>query len=172
MVKTIVKIGESGDSILTRKAKRVPHGMSVKGIASIMLDTMRENKGAGLSAPQINLSMRLFVAELEGHEVALVNPVITSTSIEQETKVEACLSIPDVSVPVKRPVGVVVRAIDLEGKMVRLEVAGDPARIVQHEIDHLDGVLITHKVDTEWQGEKTENGTSAEIVSTEKESMA
>ena len=109
-------------------------------MAAIMNDAI----GLGLAAPQLGLSQRLLVYRI-GHDaplIALVNPEVEWSSEEDETMEEGCLSIPGVTVDVDRPVHVRVRALDEEGEERRIEASGLEARVIQHEIDHLDGKLI------------------------------
>ena len=100
--------------------------------------------GVGLAGPQLGLLRRVLVfrARDEDEITTLVNPVITSSGDESESEVEGCLSLPNVAVPVERPTSIVVDARDVEGNPLHLELNGFSARVVQHELDHLDGVLI------------------------------
>jgi peptide deformylase len=105
---------------------------------------MRDSIGVGLAAPQLGISQRLLVYQLGGEAplVALANPQIEWSGEELETLEEGCLSIPDVQVDVERPVHVRVRALDEHGEERVVEASGLEARVIQHELDHLDGVLI------------------------------
>jgi peptide deformylase len=105
---------------------------------------MHDSYGIGLAATQVGVMHRLLVyrTELEGSIAALVNPVLEWTSKEKETAEEGCLSLPGVGVEVERPVHVRVRAQDERGQGILVEASGLEARVIQHEIDHLDGVLI------------------------------
>jgi peptide deformylase len=109
---------------------------------------MYDEVGIGLAAPQVGVSLRLMVV---GHDAkqepqALLNPRITEAS-GQVTAEEGCLSIPGIFADVTRAVRVCVEATDLEGAPVSLEASGLPARVLQHEIDHLDGVLFIDRLD-------------------------
>lgn len=113
-----------------------------------MIDTMHEYSGIGLAAPQVHESLRLFVAHLD-HEgrgeddaVALVNPQISVVSDKTVEGWEGCLSIPDIRGLVPRAFHIAVAALDRHGKRMEFEVKDFPARVVQHETDHLDGVLF------------------------------
>jgi peptide deformylase len=103
-----------------------------------------EASGLGLAATQIGVLRRVFVflPDQEGEPVVVVNPRFTVTSEERESDTEGCLSLQGVVIPVERHASVVVEGKDAEGNDVRLELEGLPARIAQHELDHLDGVLI------------------------------
>lgn len=105
---------------------------------------MHESYGIGLAATQVGRVHRLLVyrTELEGAIAALVNPVLEWASKDKETSEEGCLSLPGVGVDVERPVHVRVAALDEYGKPILVEASGLEARVIQHEMDHLDGVLI------------------------------
>ncbi|MBA3364345.1 MAG: peptide deformylase [Actinobacteria bacterium] len=105
---------------------------------------MREANGVGLAANQVGVLRRVFVfqPDEEAELAALVNPVIVERSGELEVGNEGCLSMQGVSVPVERDTTVTVEARDESGERVRLELTGLPARVAQHELDHLDAVLI------------------------------
>src|SRR3954454_6095283 len=105
---------------------------------------MHDAYGIGLAATQVGVMHRLLVyrTELEGAVAALVNPVLEWSSKDKESAEEGCLSLPGVGVEVERPVHVRVRAQDEHGRRVLVEASGLEARVIQHEMDHLDGVLI------------------------------
>jgi peptide deformylase len=105
---------------------------------------MHDAYGIGLAATQVGAMHRVLVyrTELEGSVAALVNPVLEWSSKEKESSEEGCLSLPGVSVEVERPVHVRVRALDERGEAILIEASGLEARVIQHEMDHLDGVLI------------------------------
>lgn len=116
-----------------------------------MFVTMVAAEGAGLAAPQIGLGMRVLVAEVaeEGVEVqraAIVNPRIVEVAEEEESAPEGCLSIPGVTEVVSRPYRVVVEGLNPEGEPVRVEGEGLFGRVLQHEVDHLDGVLFFDRI--------------------------
>lgn len=110
-------------------------------LAAEMLTLMRASNGIGLAAPQVGLSQQLFVAEIEGRTLSLTNPVILSRSGTSEL-VEGCLSLPGQQVAVKRDQEIRLFAYDLKGCRVEQELSGLWARVAEHEIDHLRGVLI------------------------------
>lgn len=112
-----------------------------------MVRVMKLANGIGLAAPQLGLSQRLIVIAPSGVKpVALINPVVVSSEGECVIE-EGCLSIPGLYGDVTRPERVVVEALDLKGRELVYELEGMPSRVVQHEIDHLDGILFTDKVD-------------------------
>jgi peptide deformylase len=108
---------------------------------------MHDAYGIGLAATQLGVMHRLLVyrTELEGQVAALVNPVLEWASKDKETAEEGCLSLPGVVVEVERPIHVRVRARDERGEPITVEASGLEARVIQHEMDHLDGVLILDK---------------------------
>lgn len=127
----------------------------LRSLVDDMFRTMYHAEGVGLAAPQIGLSLRLFVIDVpdeqvedgeEGLRAAIVNPEIVAVSEETEKAPEGCLSIPGLEGVVDRPVSVVVEAVDPDGEPIRLEASGLTARALQHEIDHLDGVLFIDRV--------------------------
>ena len=123
-------------------------------LAADLVDTMRVSPGCvGLAAPQIGISRRAFCLDVSGHPkgqpnhglVVLFDPVIESTE-GSEVRREGCMSVPDFTANVRRAVSVVVRGIDADGHQRRFESTGFEARAFQHEIDHLDGLLILDRV--------------------------
>jgi peptide deformylase len=114
-----------------------------------MFETMYEAEGIGLAAPQVGLGLRVIVVDVqqEGTEpLALVNPRILESSRETDKAEEGCLSIPGVSAGVERPSRVVVEGIDETGHPIRMEAEGLLGRCLQHEIDHLDGILFIDRI--------------------------
>ncbi len=120
----------------------------IRRLVEDMVDTMYDEAGIGLAAPQVGVSLRLIVVGDEGGQGvrALVNPVLVDQG-GQATAEEGCLSIPGVFAQVTRADWVRVEARDLEGRPVRLEGRGLLARVLQHEMDHLDGVLFIDRLD-------------------------
>ncbi len=127
---------ESFDDELARTAER-------------MLALMHDADGIGLAATQIGIVRRVFVFNDDGEDRVLVNPVLTSLRGEAEPDEEGCLSLGDVRVPVERQLEVTIEAKDAAGSPVSLELSGVSARVVQHELDHLDGTLIVDRTDPE-----------------------
>lgn len=117
-----------------------------------MVETMHEYNGVGLAAPQVHASLRLFVALLvddpDGKTTAtvVINPEIVPNSQSREEGWEGCLSIPDIRGMVPRYTDIIVRALDREGRDIELQLKDFPARVAQHETDHLDGVLFFDKM--------------------------
>jgi peptide deformylase len=139
-----------GDPVLKSRATSVKDfDESLERLAEDMKRIMRENEGVGLAANQIGRLKRIFVASLEDEEYAIVNPVVEERSEASEKDIEGCLSIPEIRVEVERSCAVTVSGKDPSGAPVRVEAEGVLARIFQHEIDHLDGVLILDRTDRE-----------------------
>ncbi len=142
-----------GDPVLREPAQEVVDlGEDVKVLVKDMLETMYHAEGIGLAAPQVGVSSRVIVVDLRGAEedpvglVALVNPRVVESSRKKDRAPEGCLSIPGMEEVVERPSSVTVEGLDPEGEPVFLEVSGLLARALQHEIDHLDGVLFIDRV--------------------------
>ena len=141
-----------GSEVLRRPADPVDDiDDDVRALIRDMFETMYEAKGIGLAAPQVGVSRRVIVLDVaeesgESNRVALVNPRVVSSAARTEKEAEGCLSIPGVEGVVARPKSVVVDATDPGGRGVRLEAEGLFARALQHEIDHLDGVLFIDRL--------------------------
>jgi len=113
----------------------------VRALIADMFETMDAAKGVGLAANQVGIARRVAIIDADGHRIALVNPRIVSAD-GRDTAEEGCLSIPDVFADVTRPDRVVLEAIGADGEAYRLEAGGLAARAIQHEIDHLDGIVF------------------------------
>ena len=145
-----------GDPVLKSRATEVDRfDDSLKGQVARMAGLMHDALGLGLAAPQLGVSQRLLVYRvgLDAPTIALANPEIEWTSDDEETFEEGCLSIPGVVVDVDRPVHVRVRAVDEEGEERLVEASGLEARVIQHELDHLNGVLILDRTSREQRRE-------------------
>jgi peptide deformylase len=140
-----------GDPVLRRKADALPAVTpDVRDLIEAMFATMYAEEGVGLAAPQVGRSVRVFVVDVEEEEgarvkQAFVNPAIVERSGEMVGE-EGCLSIPGLRADVKRAARVVVEALDADGKPFRMEAEGLLARALQHEQDHLDGVLFLDRL--------------------------
>ena len=144
------RIRQYGDPVLRMKARDVEDfDDDLARLAERMTDLMHEAQGVGLAATQVGVLRRLFVFVDEGEDRVLVNPVITTSSKDVESDEEGCLSLRDVLVPVERSTSVTIEGLDLQGEPVSLELELPSARIAQHELDHLDGVLIIDRTDVE-----------------------
>jgi len=138
-----------GDLVLRQKAKRVPTvDGSIRRLIDDMVATMQQQGGVGLAAPQIGVSLRVVVIQLPDEEpFALVNPEIVRRSGEREV-VEGCLSVPGYAGDIKRSVSVTVKGWDRWGKSVRIKATGLQAQALEHELDHLNGVLFVDHVES------------------------
>jgi peptide deformylase len=132
------------DPVLRQKAKKIPGvDPSIKKLIANMLDTLYDASGVGLAAPQVGVSLRLVVIRLpeeDSEEIILINPEIIKKSGERELD-ERCLSIPGYSGKVKRACNVTVKARDENGKEIRIKADELLAQALEHEIDHLNGIL-------------------------------
>ncbi|MEX0655623.1 MAG: peptide deformylase [Phycisphaeraceae bacterium] len=138
------------EPVLRRKAKPVEAVTGeVRAVAARMIELMHEAQGVGLAAPQVGLAWRLFVANVTGEpgdDRIYINPVLREPSRATEPHDEGCLSIPHVTAEVTRPLAITIDALDEQGKPFTLTAEGLPARVWQHETDHLDGVLILDRM--------------------------
>jgi peptide deformylase len=151
---SILKVARMGHPVLRAKARAIDRGELkhpvVQKLIDDMMETMAEYHGVGLAAPQVHEGLRIFVAVLDAGEdrqggsdpVAIINPEITPVGTEMVEDWEGCLSIPDIRGRVPRARDISVRAFDRKGERVDLRATGFPARVIQHETDHLDGVLF------------------------------
>ena len=149
---SILKVARMGHPVLRAKARTLDKGElkspMLQAFIDSMVDTMHEYSGVGLAAPQVHESVRLFVAMLEqegngeGDATVFINPEVTVRGGQIVEGWEGCLSIPEIRGRVPRAQHIVVAALDRHGKRFELELKDFPARVVQHENDHLDGVLF------------------------------
>lgn len=129
--------------VLRRKAEKVPAvTKEIQRLIKDMQETVEHAEGAGLAAPQIGQSLRVCIAMINGKHTPLINPEITWKSDETETAEEGCLSLPGIWLPVTRSVAISVAYLNAKGKAEERKFEGFSARVVQHEVDHLDGILI------------------------------
>lgn len=153
-VRTIVKIPSA---VLGRKAIKVKNfDAALERLVSDMVETLRSTTGVGLAAPQIGVSEKVIVIEYaeEDAEPALyvvVNPEIIDVSDDMLTGIEGCLSVPDLIGEVDRHERITVKGQDIKGKALKIKAEGWLARIFQHEIDHLDGILFTQRAERVWR---------------------
>lgn len=155
----ILKVARLGHPVLRAKAQPVPTAeigsARIQQLIDDMFETMAEYAGIGLAAPQVHESLRLLVAGVHRADVVtpmtddtdmpfitLINPDVVPVGDGSESGWEGCLSIPDIRGKVDRPGVVRVRALDRKGRRIELTAHGLPARVIQHEVDHLDGVLF------------------------------
>ncbi len=136
-----------GDPVLRTPADPVlDFDAELRRLVKDLTDTMMEAPGVGLAAPQIGVGLRVFTYYIDDQLGHLINPSL-DLSEEEETDDEGCLSFPGLAYPTKRSYGVVATGFDMHGEPVTLEGTGHLARCVQHETDHLDGVLFIDRLD-------------------------
>jgi peptide deformylase len=161
----ILKVARMGHPVLRTKAQAIPVAeigtAPIQRLIDDMFETMREYAGIGLAAPQVHEPLRLFVAGLRSAEVGaemnddaemplvtIINPQLTLIGDPTDNGWEGCLSIPDIRGLVPRAPEVRVQAYDRTGKRLSIVARGLPARVIQHETDHLDGVLFFDRMPT------------------------
>ncbi len=150
----LLKITPYGDPLLRKQSTRIdPVDNEVRTLAANMTETMRAASGLGLAAPQVGVSRQLFLIDWAVYEgvdnpeaVAYINPEIVEKAGNNVSKQEGCLSVPKVYADVTRPDKVMVRYQNLQGETVEETLVGMPARVFQHELDHLHGVLFIDRV--------------------------
>ncbi len=135
-----------GDPVLRERALEVTSfDRSLRKLAKRMIRIMHDAPGIGLAAPQVGALQRMLVYDVDDDPRVLVNPVLDEFSDETEEVDEGCLSLPGVTMPVERPVSLRVRAVDALGEPLDYHADGLEARVIQHEYDHLEGVLIVDR---------------------------
>ncbi len=152
---SILKVARLGHPVLRKPARQVtPSELSDSAIQQLiddMFETMHEYQGIGLAAPQVHMGLRLFIAGVDDPEVGvlpvvMVNPEISPLGEAAEDDWEGCLSIPDIRGRVSRQAEILVRSLDRHGREHTMTVSGFPARVFQHEADHLEGVLFLDRM--------------------------
>ncbi|MDI3194629.1 peptide deformylase [Pseudarthrobacter sp. AL07] len=144
----ILNIRIIGDPVLRTVADPVTEfGPDLAKLVADMMETMEDVDGAGLAAPQIGVSQRVFTYRIDGVEGHIINPVLENSEDFQADQVEGCLSIPGLAFPVRRFRATRATGVDLNGIPVAVEGAGMLARCFQHETDHLDGILFTDRLE-------------------------
>lgn len=153
---SILKVARMGHPVLRQKAREVHqqelNDPGMQKFIDDMIETMREYAGIGLAAPQVHESLRVFVAHLdpegrgEGEPIVLINPQISIVGDKTVEGWEGCLSIPDIRGLVPRAFQIDVVALDRHGKRLDISAQDFPARVIQHETDHLDGVLFVDRM--------------------------
>jgi peptide deformylase len=156
----ILKIARMGNPVLLRKCDPVadPGAPEIRRLVADMMQTMEDAPGVGLAAPQVYQPLRLFVFRVPGGRASedpddlelgntvLINPSVDLIGEERVLGWEGCLSIPDLRAAVPRATRIRYRGVDCDGTVIEREVSGFHARIVQHEYDHLDGILYTMRM--------------------------
>jgi peptide deformylase len=149
---SILKVARMGHPVLRERARPIDKSdlksAGVQKLIDDMIDTMHEYHGVGLAAPQVHEGVRLFVAVLDddpdakSETLVIVNPEIVPNTDDLEDGWEGCLSIPDIRGMVPRHTDIRLKALDRNGRPIDLTLKNFPARVAQHETDHLDGVLF------------------------------
>jgi peptide deformylase len=137
-----------GDPVLTTRADEVTtFDKELRVLVKDLAETMLDAPGAGLAAPQIGVSLRVFVYDVDDEVGHLVNPVVTILGDEEQDGDEGCLSFPGLTFPTKRQLSVVATGMNMYGDPVTLDGTELLARCIQHEVDHLDGILFIDRLD-------------------------
>lgn len=146
----LAQVRQYGDPALRMRAEEVEEfDDELRAVTERMIGVMHDAEGVGLAATQVGILRRFFVCTIDGEDRVFVNPSVTPVGKDTEVDSEGCLSLGSVRVPVERATKVVVEARDAAGEPVSLELEGYPARVVQHELDHLDGRLMLDRTDDE-----------------------
>ncbi|MBV9586863.1 MAG: peptide deformylase [Alphaproteobacteria bacterium] len=157
---TLLKIARMGHPVLRARAAEIedPKAPWVRRLVEDMLETMEDAGGTGIAAPQMHIPYRVVVFRVDGDRItdvpgdseqeltALINPVVEPVGSERAYGWEGCLSVPGLRGVVPRYLNVRYRGIDLDGNAIEREVSGFHARVVQHEFDHLDGILYPQRM--------------------------
>jgi peptide deformylase len=144
------QVRQYGDPVLRMRANEVEaFDEELERLAERMIALMHDAEGVGLAATQVGILRRVFVFHNEGEDRIIVNPALSRTGGGTEVDEEGCLSLGPVRMPVERTVEVTLEGVDAQGAPLRLELEGLAARVVQHELDHLDGKLIIDRTDPE-----------------------
>jgi peptide deformylase len=149
---SILKVARMGHPVLRRRARALDksdlRNPALQQLVDDMIDTMHEYRGVGLAGPQVHEGVRLFVAMLDddpgedSEALVVINPEIVPNGTAMEEGWEGCLSIPDIRGMVPRYTDITLKGLDRNGKALEMHLRGFPARVAQHEADHLDGVLF------------------------------
>ena len=152
---SILKVARMGHPVLRTRARSLDPSEigepALQRLIDDLFDTMREYQGVGLAAPQVHQSVRLFVAGVNDPEenlppVVMINPEITLVGSTTEEEWESCLSVPDLRGRVPRATDIRIDALDRHGQVLSMTASGFPARVIQHETDHLDGILFLDRM--------------------------
>ena len=151
---SVLDIRRAGDPVLKEKAKPVAKiTKTVRSLLDNMVQTMQEADGVGLAAPQVGVSLRVVVIDVGEGLIELINPVIIASE-GCETGTEGCLSIPGMYGEVERFTSVTVQGLDRQGAPITVQGSGLLARALQHEIDHLEGVLFIERAQSVFRERK------------------
>ena len=145
----VLAIRHLPDPVLRQKAKRVPTiDKSIHRLIDDMMETLQQANGVGLAAPQIGVSLRVVVLKMpEEGPIAIINPEIVKRSGEREI-VEGCLSLPGYAGEIKRSISVTIKGLNRQGKAIRIRATGLMAQTLEHELDHLNGILYIDHIES------------------------
>ncbi len=155
----ILPVIKMDNPVLHRKAKRVKKiDDSIQKLIDNMIETMHEVEGLGLAAPQVGVQLQMVVIQLPEDEdiITLINPEIVKNSEETEMMTEGCLSLHGYRADVKRFTSVTVKARDRQGKPIRIKGEGLMAQVLQHEVDHINGIVFVDHLESMDKLEKVE----------------
>jgi len=154
---SLLEIKKYPDSVLRGKSEEIKEiTPEIMSLGFDMVETMVASQGLGLAAPQVGELKRLIVIEGEEKPQILINPKILNSGSKTEILEEGCLSFPELFLKIKRPKEIEVEFRNLQGEKIKVKATGMLARVIQHEIDHLDGILILDKIGF-WQRLKIRN---------------
>ncbi|MBT9131820.1 MAG: Peptide deformylase [Syntrophomonadaceae bacterium] len=141
-----MKIRTYGDPVLRRKAQMVTEITDeLKKLIKDMFEVMHQNDGIGLAATQIGVEQRVIVTDAFDMPLVIINPEIVMRGGEEIAE-EGCLSFPGIKASIKRAKDIMAKGLGENGEEIKLEVTGIPARVIQHEVDHLNGILIVDRM--------------------------
>jgi peptide deformylase len=144
---SVLDVKKYPDPILRKRASEIGEiTPEIRKLAEDMAETMLKEDGVGLAGPQVGISKKIIAVQTESGPSVFINPKITKKYGEKVSTEEGCLSLPGIWLKIKRSEGVEIEAIDLDGKKLNIKAEGFQARVFQHEIDHLNGVLIIDRV--------------------------
>ena len=146
----VLEIKKNKEPVLRKRAKKVSKvDKKIRQLIVDMVQTMAKGQGIGLAAPQVGVLRRVIVVhgDFKGQRIlGLINPKIIEKSKEKEKDMEGCLSFPGIFLEIKRAKEIEVNGLDINGKKIKLKAKGLLARVLQHEIDHLDGILFFNRL--------------------------
>ena len=145
----VLEIIQEDDPVLRKKAETVKDEKNpeIQKLIKDMIAIMKVAKGLGLAAPQVGVSLRVFTIDIKGNVFVFVNPEIKDFSKESGSFEEGCLSVNKTWGPVVRPKKLTIKALDENGQPVKIRAKGLLARVIQHEMDHLNGILFIDKAE-------------------------
>jgi len=145
----ILKIVQESDPVLRKRTELVknPKSPEIKGLIADMIATMKETGGIGLAAPQVGVPFRIFTVNVEDKVYVFINPEVKNFSNDKISFEEGCLSAQKIWGPVVRSKKLTIKALDENGNPIKIRAKGLLARVIQHEMDHLNGVLFIDKAE-------------------------